>query len=71
MERYSTRTAESTRAHLKRQQKMRDDNVVEIKKLLLRGSGLGSGVGVFLRESLDAPGGVDELLLAGEERMAA
>jgi len=46
--------------------------LVEIKKprLLLRGSGLGSGVGVFLGESLDAPGGVDQLLFAGEKGMA-
>jgi hypothetical protein len=42
---------------------------VEIKKLLLRGSSLGSGVGVFLCESLDAPGGVDKLLFTGEKRM--
>jgi len=39
--------------------------------LLLRGSGLGSGVGVFLRESLDAPGGVDKLLFTGEKGMTA
>ena len=70
MERYSTRTAQSTRAHLRRQQKMRHENVVEIKKLLLRGSGLGSGIGVFLRESLDAASGVDKLLFAGEKGMA-
>ena len=43
----------------------------EIKQpLLLRGSGLGSGVGVFLRESLDAARCVDKLLLAGEKGMA-
>ena len=49
---------------------MSNDQVVEIKKLLLRGSSLGSGVGVFLREALDAPGGVDKLLFAGEKGMA-
>ena len=70
MERYSTRTAQSTRAHLRRQQKMRHEKVVEIKKLLLRGSGLGSSIGVFLRKALDAPGGVDKLLFAGEKGMA-
>jgi len=70
MERYSTRTVNGTRAHLRRHQKMRHDNVVEIKQLLLRGSGLGSGVGVFLRESLDAARCVDKLLLAGEKGMA-
>jgi hypothetical protein len=43
--------------------------LAEEKRLLLCGSGLGSGVGVFLRESLDAPGGVNQLLFAGEERM--
>ena len=48
---------------------MRHENVVEIKKLLLRGSGLGSGIGVFLRKALDAPGGVDKLLFAGEKGM--
>jgi hypothetical protein len=41
------------------------------KRLLLRGSGLGSGIGVFLRESLDAPGGVNKLLFASEKGMAA
>ena len=30
----------------------------------------GGGVGVFLGEALDAAGGINELLLAGEERMA-
>jgi hypothetical protein len=49
---------------------MSDDNVVEIKKLLLRGASLGSGVSVFLRESLDAPGGVDKFLFASEKGMA-
>jgi hypothetical protein len=46
--------------------------LVEIEKLrlLLRGDGLGSGVRVFLRESLDAPCSVDKLLLAGEKGMA-
>ena len=43
----------------------------EIKEpLLLRGPGLGSGIGVFLRESLDAACGVDKLLFAGEKGMA-
>jgi hypothetical protein len=32
---------------------------------------LGGGVGVLLGEALDAAGGVNELLLAGEEGMAA
>ena len=44
----------------------------EIKEpLLLRGPGLGSGIGVFLRESLDAASGVDKLLFAGEKGMTA
>ena len=39
--------------------------------LLLFGSaGLGSGVGVLLGEAFDAACGVQELLLASEERMA-
>src|SRR6184192_1025266 len=38
--------------------------------LLFGGLGLGSGVGVFLGEALDAAGGVNQLLLAGEERVA-
>src|SRR5712692_4781391 len=37
---------------------------------LLGGAGFGSGVGVLLGEALDAAGGVNELLLAGEEGMA-
>jgi hypothetical protein len=47
--------------------------LVERKKLrlLLRGSGLGGGIGVFLGESLDASGGVDKLLFAGEKGMTA
>ena len=72
MERYSTRSAKSARAHFTRHQKNTDHhNAGGIKKLglLLRGSGLGSGVGVFLRESLDASGGVDKLLFAGEKGM--
>ena len=72
MERYSTRSAKSARAHFTRQQKNADHhNAGGIKKLrlFLRGSGLGSGVGVFLGESLDAPGGVDKLLFAGEKGM--
>ena len=74
MERYSTRTAQGTRAHLSRHQKnARHDNACGSKKrrLLLRGSGLGGGVGVFLCESLDSPGGVDKLLFASEKGMAA
>jgi len=44
-------------------------------KLLLGGCGLasfdfGSGVGVLLGEALDAAGGVNQLLLAGEEGVA-
>ena len=35
------------------------------------GGGFGSGVGVFLSEALDATGGVNQLLLASEKRMAA
>jgi hypothetical protein len=42
----------------------------EKRRLLLRGSGLGSGVSVFLRESLDAAGSVDKLLFASEKGMA-
>jgi hypothetical protein len=38
--------------------------------LLFGGSGFGGGVGVLLGEAFDAAGGVDELLLAGEERVA-
>ncbi len=34
------------------------------------GSGFGSGVGVLLGEALDAAGGVNQLLLAGEEGVA-
>lgn len=30
----------------------------------------GGGVGIFLGKALDAAGGINELLLAGEERMA-
>jgi len=40
------------------------------RNLLLRGA-LGRGVGVFLGEALDAAGSIQELLLAGKERMAA
>jgi hypothetical protein len=73
MERYSTRTAQGTRAHLRHHQKNAGhDNACGSKKrrLLLRGSGLGSGVGVFLGEALDASGGVDQLLFASEKGMA-
>ena len=38
--------------------------------LLLGGSCLGGGFGVLFREALDAACGVDQLLLAGEERVA-
>ncbi len=38
--------------------------------LLLGGAGFGGGVGVLLGEALDAACGVDEFLLAGEERVA-
>lgn len=38
--------------------------------LLLGGAGFGGGVGVFLGEALNAPGGVQEFLLTGEERVA-
>src|SRR6266404_840937 len=38
--------------------------------LLLGGGGFGGGVGVLLGEALDATGGVNQLLLAGEEGMA-
>ncbi len=38
--------------------------------LLLGGAGFGGGVGVLLGETLDAAGGVDEFLFAGEERVA-
>ena len=50
---------------------MNDDHVVEIKKLLLHGASLGSGVSVFLRETLDAARRIHQLLLSGEERVAA
>ena len=39
-------------------------------RLLFSGSGLSSGVGVFLGEALDTASGVHELLLASEERVA-
>ena len=42
----------------------------EKRRLLLRGSGLGSRVGILLRESLDAAGSVDKLLFASEKGMA-
>jgi len=47
-----------------------------LQKLLLGGFDLcgfdfGSGVGVLFGETLDAAGGVNQLLLAGEERVAA
>jgi hypothetical protein len=73
MERYSTRTAASARTYLTCHEKMRIIAMLAgIKKprLLLRGSGLGSGVGVFLGESLDASRGVDQLLFASEKGMA-
>src|SRR5258708_27451490 len=38
--------------------------------LLLGGYDFGGGVGVFLGEAFDAAGGVNQLLLAGEEGMA-
>ena len=38
--------------------------------LLLGGASFGGGVSVFLGEALDAAGGVDQFLLAGEERVA-
>ena len=40
------------------------------RRLLFRSAGFGSGIGVLLGEALDATCGVDQLLLAGEERMA-
>src|SRR5215472_14880043 len=40
------------------------------ENLLLGGFSLGGCVGILLLEALDAAGGVHELLLAGEERMA-
>ena len=39
-------------------------------RLLLRGSGLGGGIGVFFGESLDPAGGVDEFLFTSEKGMA-
>jgi len=39
-------------------------------RLLFSGSGLSSGVGVFLGEALDTASGVHEFLLASEERVA-
>jgi hypothetical protein len=41
-----------------------------LKKLFLGGVGFDLGVGVLLGETFDAAGGVDQLLLAGEEGMA-
>ncbi len=38
--------------------------------LFLGGASFGSGVGVLFGEAFDAAGGVNELLLAGEEGMA-
>src|SRR5579863_7192778 len=40
------------------------------ERLLLWSSSSCSGVGIFLSEALDATSGVDQLLLAGEERVA-
>jgi len=39
-------------------------------KLLLGSGGFGGGVGVLLGETFDAACGVEQLLLAGEKRMA-
>jgi hypothetical protein len=39
-------------------------------RLFLGGAGSCRGVGVFLLETLDAASGVDQLLFAGEKRMA-
>jgi hypothetical protein len=66
-------TAKSARAHFARQQNNIVAMLVEMKQrqLLLRGCGLGSGVGVFLGKSLHPSGGVDEFLFASEKRMAA
>ena len=41
-----------------------------LQKLLFGGFDSGGGVGVLLGETFDAAGGVNQLLLAGEERMA-
>jgi hypothetical protein len=43
---------------------------IALSLLLFGGRGLGCGVGVFLGEALNAAGGVNQLLLAGEKRMA-
>lgn len=42
---------------------------IQERPLLLCGCGLGGSVGVFFREALHAPGGVDELLFAGKKWM--
>ena len=41
-----------------------------LQRLLLGGFDFCSGVGIFLGETLDAAGGVNQLLLAGEEGVA-
>jgi hypothetical protein len=50
---------------------IRRSNNAAAPLFLFRGGGGGSCLGVFFLEALDAAGGIDQLLLAGEERMAA
>jgi len=52
------------RATLKARRKNAVKNLVKGNSAaLLRAPAFGGGVGIFLRETLDAPGGVDKLLL--------
>ena len=45
-------------------------SVFEFRALLFGGCGFRGGIGVLLGETLDAAGGVDEFLLAGEKWVA-
>ena len=69
MEGYSTRMAE--RAHQSARAMEISLLTIRIWRLFFCGFCFGGGVGIFFRETLDAAGSVDELLLAGEKRMAA
>jgi hypothetical protein len=62
--------AEAQRARRSAEKKVTSGNP-RPSVLLFGGGGFGGGVCVFLLEALDTAGGVDEFLLAGEERMAA
>src|SRR5689334_16930207 len=60
-------------AQITRVGKYRDSNLESncvVRTLLFSGCGLRGGIGVLLGEALDAASGVDEFLLASEERVA-